>query len=313
MGIKYYAERIGRFFKDSDIRFNYLCILGFYDHMSDEKFIRMKYKRLMHKELNLDNPQTYNEKLQWLKLYDRNPLYTKLVDKYEVKKYVSDRIGEEHVVPIFGVYDNVDEIRLEDLPNQFVLKCTHDSGGFVICKDKESFDFESAKRLLAKRMKRNFYKFSREWPYKDVKPRIIAEKFMDSLGKPESIEYKLTCFGGKADLITVCGGIAHSAFDKRTNDFYDRDFNHLPFYVFYKNPPKALPVPKEIDKIIEFSEKLSEGIPEVRVDWYIHDGVIYFGEMTFFTWGGFCVFTPEEWNRTLGDWIILPEKKKEEL
>lgn len=308
MSLKDVLVRIGRFFTDSDIRFNYLCILGFYDHMSDEKFIRMKYKRLMGEDLDLDNPKNYNEKLQWLKLNDRNPLYTKLVDKYEVKKYVGEKIGDEHVVPLYGVYDTVDEINLEELPDQFVLKCTHDSGGFAICKNKATFDFENAKTLLAKRQKRNFYKFSREWPYKDVKPRIIAEKFMDSLGKPESIEYKLTCFNGKVKLITVCGGIAHAEFEKRTNDFYDREFNHLPFYVFYKNPPKAIPLPDCIDDIIEYSEKLSEGIPEVRVDWYIHDGAIYFGEMTFFTWGGFCKFTPEEWNKTLGEWIILPKK-----
>ena len=208
------------------------------------------------------------------------------------------------------MWNSVDEINFGSLPDQFVLKCTHDSGGFVICKDKKSFDVEAAKKKLDSRLKRNFYIFSREYPYKNVRPRIIAEKYVDSLGKKDSIEYKLTCFNGKVKLITVCGGIAHSALENRTNDFYDREFNHLPFYVFYKNPEKALPIPRQIDEMIEYSEKLAKGIPQVRVDWYIVDGHIYFGEMTFFTWGGFCVFSPEEWNRKLGDWIKLPDEKK---
>lgn len=303
------VNKLIRFISNPKIRFDYLNILGFYKRMPDEKYIKLRYKKWIGEEPNLENPKNFNEKLQWLKLHDRNPVYTKLVDKYEVKKIVADKIGQEHVVPLLGVYDSVDEIDLSKLPDQFVLKCTHDSGGFSLCKDKKTYDFKTAKERLAKRQGRNFYIFSREWPYKDVQPRIIAEKYMDSLGKPESIEYKLTCFNGKVKLITVCGGIAHSSFENRTNDFYDRDYNHLPFYVFYKNAPKPLPIPNEIDDIIRFSEILAEGIPQVRVDWYIHEGTIYFGEMTFFTWGGLCEFTPPEWNQTLGDWIELPNKQ----
>ena len=299
-------SQIGRFITDKDTRFNYLCILGAYNKMSDEKFLKMKYKRKLGIEPDLDNPLTYNEKCQWLKLHDRNPIYTDIVDKYKVKQFVADKIGEEYVVPLLGVYNNFDDINFDELPDQFVLKCTHDSGGFAICRSKKEFDIAAAKKRLESRLKRNFYIFSREWPYKNVKPRIIAENYIDSLGNKDSVEYKLTCFNGKVKMTTVCGGIAHSTFDNRTNDFYDRDGNIMPFYVFYKNSETPLPLPNNIEQIITLSEILAKDIPQVRVDWYMHNGHLYFGEMTFYTWGGYCVFTPKEWDRKLGDWIELP-------
>lgn len=261
----------------------------------------------MGKELNLENPTLFTEKLQWLKLHDRRPEYTKMVDKYEVRKYAAEKIGEEHLIPLLGVWDRFEDIDFDKLPDQFVLKCTHDSGGFYVCKDKKKMNVNAARRKLNRRLKRNYFWGGREWPYKNVKPRIIAEKYIDSLGKPESIEYKLTCFGGEVKFITVCRGIAHDELNKRKNDFYDRDFNFLPFVTtYYANSNIPNEKPKELDTIINICETMSAGIPTVRVDCYIIDGQVYFGEMTFFTWNGFIHFDPPEWDKTLGDWIVLP-------
>lgn len=271
-------------------------------------YLKLHYFFTFKKFLNLKDPKGFNEKLQWLKLYDHNPLYTKLVDKYLVKDYVANKIGAEHVVPLYGVWNEFDEINFDALPNQFVLKCTHDSGGYVVCKDKSSFDKKKAKKIISRVLHRNYYYAEREWAYKNVQPKIIAEKYIDSLGKPESIEYKLTCYDGKVKMITVCSGIAHSSFSVRFNNHFDRDFNPLEFYVFYKKSEKKVELPVQINEIIDYAEKLSQGIPQVRVDFYIHDEVIYFGEMTFYTWGGWCKFNPPEWNEILGSWITLPSK-----
>jgi len=254
--------------------------------MSDEKYLKRVFKMRMGCDLNLKNPKTFNEKLNWLKLYDRNPEYTSMVDKYEVKKYVAEKIGAEYVIPLLGVYNNFDEINFDELPEQFILKTTHDSGGFVICRDKKNFDVEAARKTLNKHLKINYY-----W------------------GKRESIEYKLSCFNGVAKLITICKGIAHTDFDKRTNDHYDRDLNPLKWYAYYKNSPVPVQPPKEIHEIIEMSEKLAAGIPQVRVDSYLIDGKIYFGEMTFYTWAGFIRFNPPEWDEILGSWLELPKLK----
>lgn len=301
MGIKYIVDR--------DFRFYYRARHGKLHKMPDDEYVKRYYKLKTGHELNLENPQRFSEKLTWLKLYDHNPEYTKMVDKYEVKKYVSDIIGEEYVLPILGVWDSVDEIDFSTLPDQFILKCTHNSGSFAVCKDKSLFDFETAKKELAECLKKNYYWGQREWPYKNVKPRIIAEPYLDSLGKPDSVEYKITCADGKLCFGTICRGIAHVEFDKRTNDHYDENFNIMPWYAFYK--PSKNPVttkPKHYDEIVELAKKLSEGIPSVRVDFYVHNDHVYFGEITFYTWGGNIVFTPDEWDYKLGNYIQLPKK-----
>lgn len=308
-----FGEKIIKGFKyvfDKDFRFYYKATHGYYHDMPDEEYLKKMYKYTTGHELNLDDPQRFSEKLQWLKLYNRNPEYTKMVDKYEVKKYVADIIGEEYVLPALAVWDSVDEIDISGLPDQFVLKCTHDSGGFAICKDKKTFDLDKAKKKLSRSMKRNYYWSGREWPYKNVKPRILAEPFIDSLGKPDSVEYKITCADGKLCFGTICGGIAHVEFEKRSNDHYDENFQIMPWYAFYK--PSKAPLtekPKHYDEIIELAKKLSVGIPSVRVDFYVHEDHIYFGEMTFFTWGGFLVFVPDEWDLKLSKYITLPDKK----
>ena len=275
----------------------------------DKLYLKMISYYYLWYWINLTNPKRYNEKLNWLKLNYRNPLYTKLVDKYEVKKYIEEKVGKEHVIPALWVRDKFDDIDFDRLPNQFVLKCTHNSWCIVIVKDKKKINKTDAKNKLEKWLKENYFWLCREWPYKNVKPRIIAEEYIDSLWKPESIEYKLTCFDWVAKLITLCRGVAHAWFDERFNDFYDRDLNPLDFYVRYKNSPKKIPIPKEINEIIDFCEKVSKDIPCVRIDVYLIDWKIYFWEMTFYTRWGYCVFTPKKWDDILWEWINLPKKK----
>ncbi len=287
--------------------FFYLASRGRYDNMPDEEYLRRVYRYVLGCEPDFTHPKNFNEKLNWMKLHDRNPLYTTMVDKYAVKNYVAERIGAEHVIPLLGgPWDRAEDIDFDALPNQFVLKCTHDSGSIVICRDKSSFDREAARKKLTKKLGQNFFLKNREWAYKNVKPRIIAEPFIPSLGKPDSLEYKLTCFGGEVKIITVCRGIAHSSFDARTNDNYDRDGNHLPWYAFYKNAAVEPGLPPQIGEIVDCAEKLTAGIPQVRCDFYLIDGKVYFGEFTFYTWSGLVEFTPPEWNDIMGSWIHLP-------
>lgn len=232
---------IKRFFTDKKIRFGYLSALGFYNKMPDKQYLEKMWKIQMGYELNLENPQTFNEKLQWLKLYDQNPEYIAMVDKYEVKKYVTEKIGEKYIIPTLGVWEHFDDIKFNELPDQFVLKCTHDSGGLVIVKDKSILNIKAAKKKIEKSLKKNYYLNGREWPYKNVKPRIIAEKYITDViseknlknheadqnkSNNDFIEYKMFCFNGEPRLFMVCKGQAHG--QGRTNDFYDLDFNHIP-------------------------------------------------------------------------------------
>lgn len=277
--------------------------------LSDRYYIEHAWKKCMDYPLNLDNPKTACEKFQWMKLHDHNPLYHKLVDKYEVKQYVAERIGWEHVIKTLGIYDNFEQINFSELPNQFVIKCTHDSGSVMVCQDKSQFDVDYAAKYFKKALKNNHYAMSREWAYKTVRPRIIIEEYIDSLGKPESIEYKIICLYGKVTIITVCSGIAHVEWSKRFNDHYDIHGNKIPFWVAYKPAGKPLPPKNELDELIAISEKLATRIPQVRVDLYRHNGQLYFGELTFYTWAGFMDFHPKEYDRILGDMFDLPKNK----
>lgn len=258
----------------------------------------------MGKRLNLKNPQTFNEKLQWLKLYDRNPEYTKMVDKYEVRKYISDKIGEEYLIPLLGVWDSFDEIDFDKLPDQFVLKCTHDSGGLVICRDKSKLDINKARKTINKCLKKNFYKFTREWPYKNVKPRIIAEKFMVDESGTELKDYKFFCFDGTVKALFIA---TDRPYDTKF-DFFDSDFNHLDIRHGHPNSNRELSKPKGFDEMIKLSQILSKGMAHVRVDLYDINGKIYFGELTFFHHGGLVPFDPPKWDEIFGEWLTLPEK-----
>jgi len=276
-----------------------------YRYTSDEKFLKKVYRAYMGRELDLENPRSYTEKLQWLKLYDRKPIYTQMVDKYEVKKLVAESIGEEYIIPTLGIFDSFDEIDFDALPDQFVLKCTHDSGGLVICRDKSKLDMEEARKKLTKFLKRKYYHIWREWPYKNVKPRIIAEKYMEDKKTSELRDYKFFCFGGEAKLIFI-------ATDRQTEgeetkfDFFDMEYNHLPFTNGHPNAKVAPEKPECFDEMRELAEKLSDGIPHVRVDFYEVDGKVYFGELTFSHWSGIVPFEPEEWDYKIGEWIKLP-------
>ena len=279
--------------------------------MPDKMYLQCYWRERLPQsgELDLDNPQTFNEKLNWLKLYYHNPLLHRLVDKYEVKKYVEDKIGGGIIIQTLGVWNTVEEIDLDSLPNQFVLKCTHDSGSVIVCTDKDKFDIEKAKNELKKRQAiTDYYYRNREWAYKGVKPRIIAEEYIDSLGKSDSVEYKMTCINGKVRMITVCSGIAHVEYDKRHNDHFDQEGNRLSFYANYTPAGKELPSKEVLSALIDICEKLTKNLPECRVDLYVHNGNIYFGEMTFYTWGGFINYTPREWDYKMGEWFDLPPK-----
>lgn len=294
------------FANDSRMRFLYLDKLGFYNNWSDEKYLIYKFECLMRYELNLENPITFNEKLQWLKLYDRNPEYTTMVDKFAVKEYVASKIGEQYLIPTLGVWDSFDNIDFTNLPNQFVLKCTHDSGGIVICRDKSTFDRQSAKKKLSDSLKTNFFWCSREWPYKNVKPRIIAEKYIKDNKQGELKDYKLMCFNGKVECSFVCEDRYKDTGLKVT--FYDADWNVMPFERHYPRNSVLCERPKKYDLMVELAEKLSENIPFVRVDFYEVQGKVYFGEMTFYPGAGFEEFNPPEWDKKLGDWLVLPDR-----
>lgn len=276
--------------------------------LNDKLYLTIQYRCLCGKPMNWDNPQTFNEKLQWLKLYSHNPDYTMMVDKYEVKKYVASIIGEEYIIPTLGVWDKAEDIAWDLLPDQFVLKCTHDSGGLVICRNKEHFDKKSCVRKLNKLLNKQFYYKSREWPYKNVKPRIIAEKYMeDEYG--ELMDYKFFCFNGEPKAIFIATDRLNPN-EETKFDYFDMDFKHLDFRGGHPNATKPIHKPIGFEKMKILAHKLSKNMPHVRVDFYEVDGNIYFGELTFYHWGGMAPFDPEIWNYKFGEWIKLPEKKE---
>lgn len=268
----------------------------------DARYLKMLFRSSVGYSLNLNNPMTFNEKLQWLKLYDRNPLYTTLVDKAEVKPWVAERIGWEHVVPTLGVWNSFKEIDFGSLPNRFVLKCTHDSGGLAVCRDRATFNLGEARRKIERSLSRNFYWSSREWPYKNVKPRILAEEYLDS-GESDLPDYKFFCFDGEPKALFVATGRASG--DTRF-DFFDVEFNHLPIENGHPNALSIPERPKSYEKMLEMARILSAGFPQVRVDFYDVQGKPYFGEMTFFHWSGLVPFEPKEYDELFGSWLRLP-------
>ena len=289
-------------------RFDFLCRRGMYKNLVDDAFLKKAFKIKVGRNLDLQNPRTYNEKLQWLKLYNHDPRYTTLVDKYEVKSYVADKIGEEYLIPTLGVWDRFEDIDFSSLPEQFVLKCTHDSGGLVICKDRESLDKDAAKRKIVRCLNQNFYFQNREWPYKNVRPRIIAEQYMEDSETADLRDYKFFCFDGEVKSLYV-------ATDRQTPgeevkfDFFDTDYNHIDVRNGHQNAKQLPQKPKCFEQMKELAAKLSQGIPHVRVDLYEVNGKVYFGEMTFFHMSGFASFEPEEWDYRFGEWLKLPPKQ----
>jgi len=271
---------------------------------SDELFIKLCWKLRMDYPLNLDNPQTFSEKIQWLKLHDRKPIYTIMVDKYEAKKYVANIIGEEYIIPTLAVYDSVEDINFDTLPDQFVMKCTHDSGGLVICRDKSKLNYRNALNKLSKALKRRYFYQNREWPYKSVRPRIIAEQYMEDHKTHELRDYKFFCFNGEPKYCQVISGRT----DVMSIDFFDRDWNHQPFheprvFPFADHMPEC---PAQYDKMWNMAKQLASDKPFSRIDFYNIDGRVYFGEITFYPTSGFGGFKPKEWDLKFGEWIKLP-------
>ncbi len=277
---------------------------GFYDTLSDEKYLSLKFKKRIGRTLNLENPQSFNDKIQWLKLHDRNPRYTLLVDKALVKDYIAETIGKEYLIPTIGTWDKFDDIDFDMLPDQFVLKCNHNSGGLVICKDKALLNKRKAKKQIDYCMRRNYFYVGREWPYKNVVPKIIAEPYMVDDSGTELKDYKLMCFGGKVKCSFTCSNRGKSG--GLCVNFYDKEWKPMPFERHYPRNPIEIEKPECYEKMVEVAEKLSAGIPFVRVDFYQIQGKPYFGEMTFYPGSGMEEFTPEEWDYTLGEWIELP-------
>lgn len=279
----------------------------------DKQYLKWVFRFKMGYKLDLDNPKTFSEKLQWLKLYNRKPEYTQMVDKYEAKKYVANIIGEEYIIPTLGVWDRFEDINFDELPNQFVLKTTHGGGGggVVICKDKALINTEKAKSVLNRSLEQDIYVNLKEWPYKNVKKRIIAETYLSEEVTDENptgdiIDYKFFCFNGEARAMLI-------ATERHSEtgvcfDYFDKDFNHYPFEQGGPNSKKTISKPKKFEEMWQLASKLSEGIPHVRVDLYCIKGNIYFGELTFFDSSGFAEFDPQEWNYKFGEWIKLPTK-----
>ena len=280
-------------------------LLNHFPHiMSDRYFIKVVWKNYTGDKLNLGNPRTFNEKLQWLKLNTRDPLYSTLVDKYAVKEWIANKIGEQYVIPTLAVYDSVDQIDLDKLPDRFVLKCNHDCGSVVICKDKSSFDLDAAKKKLDAALKQNYYWNSREWPYKNVKPRIIAEPYLED-ESGELRDYKVYAFNGQCDYLMLC-------FDRQKGEtkfiYFDRNWAiQKEFSNDGRKYGDTIKVerPHNLDLIFEFAEKLSSGFPFVRVDFYEVNGQLFLGEMTFYPSAGFDGTRPKAIEDYLNKHLII--------
>lgn len=269
----------------------------------DELYLKMLFPLRTGYKLNLKNPQTFNEKLQWLKLNNRKPEMVKMVDKVAAKEYVASIIGEEYIIPTLGVYNSVDEIDFDKLPNQFVLKCTHDSGGIVICSDKSKLDIEAAKAKLRRGLKVNYYYQNREWPYKQVKPRIIAEQYMIDETGWQLKDYKIFCFNGEPKFIEV----DYDRYVGHKLNVYDLNWEFIDFYMTSPNDKDVeIEKPKNLDKMLNFARKLAQEETFVRVDFYSIVDKIYFGEITYTPGSGMIDFHPKEWDEKLGKMLQLP-------
>ena len=302
-------KKANKYISNQEYRLRVNSKLGLYNNMDDKKFIEKMFKATMDYPLNLENPKSFNEKLQWLKIYDRNPLYTKLVDKYKVREYISEKIGEDYLIPLLGVWDDPEEIDFDSLPNKFVLKCNHNSGlGMCICTDKSKIDIKKVKNELKSGLAQNYYLNGREWPYKNVSRKIICEKYMtDETGK-NLRDYKFYCFDGKPKIVGIYQD--RNSDKETTGDFFDMNFEWVNLRFGMPNALNKPQKPQKFQEMIKIAEILSEGMPEVRVDLYISNNKIYFGELTFFDGGGFDKIEPLEWDYKLGSWIKLPKIKK---
>lgn len=296
----------GKFLTNSNYRFLILSGFGKYNYLTDEEYLRRMFEAYSGYKLDLNNPELFNEKIQWLKLYDRRSEYTMMVDKYRVKQYVADKIGEQYVIPTLGVWDSPEDIEFETLPDKFVLKCNHNSGlGMCICKDKSKLNISKVKRNLYKGLKQNYYLTGREWPYKDVPRKIIAEKYMADGEETELKDYKVFNFDGEPRLIQV----DYNRFSNHKRNLYSVDWEYIDAQIQYpKDSSVTIRKPDCLNEMLELAKKLSEGYPHVRTDFYIIEGKIYFGELTFYHGSGIEKFEPYKLEKQMGDWLILPPR-----
>lgn len=274
----------------------------------DKWYLQMLYMREFNKRLDLKDPKTFNEKLQWLKLYDRRPEYVTMVDKYAVKDYVAKIIGEEYIIPTIGVWNKPEDIDWEKLPNQFVLKCTHDSGGLVICRDKSNLDRNAAIEKLRKGLKRNYYWAGREWPYKNVEPKLLAEELLEDVSNINRglVDYKFMCFNGNVKCCFTCTN--RFSRDGLRVTFYDNDWKIMLFERSHPRETCPIQKPYSYEQMKIAAERLSEGLPFARIDFYEINRKPYFGEITLYPGGGYEAFQPEEWDYSFGSWIVLPKQ-----
>lgn len=273
--------------------------------LPDKWYLFFRFKNRVGYWPHLNHPRTFNEKLQWLKLNDRHAEYTQMVDKIDAKKYVASIIGDKYIIPTLGVWNSVDEIEWDKLPNQFVIKVSSDSGGIVVCKDKQTLDIEKAKEKLTNGWGKNYYVHNKEYPYRDLTPRIIAEEYKEDESGYELRDYKIFCFNGEPKILFVASDRQKASEDTKF-DFFDLNWNHLPFTNGHPNSEEHIAKPKNFEEMLEIAKKLSVGIPQVRIDLYNCNGKIYFGEITFFHWSGMTAFDPVEWDFKLGKMIKLP-------
>lgn len=301
------VKKIIRFCLNKDYRFLILANRGFYAYLDDKKYLERMFRVQLGKNLNFENPVTFNEKIQWLKINNRESEYTIMVDKYKVREYISETIGEQYLIPLLGVWDSPDEINFDILPDEFVLKCNHNSGlGMCICKNKSTLNIEKVKQNLSNGLNENYYLLYREWPYKNVEKKIIAEKYMSDQGK-ELQDYKIHCFNGIPKIILVC----RDRFSDTglTEDFFDIEWNHLNISrENCKHSVDKIKAPKNLKLMLRLARILSENIPFVRIDFYEINGKVYFGEITFFPASGLKKFIPEKWDIDLGNEIQLNKK-----
>ncbi len=284
----------------------YLMKKKFFWFLNDKTYIKLLYKLEMGKKLDLNNPKTFNEKIQWLKLYDRKNIYTTMVDKYLVKDYVTNIIGNKYIIPTLGVYDEFDDIDFSKLPNQFVIKSNNDSGGIVICKDKKNLDLIKTKKIINDSLHKNYYYNCREWPYKNIKPKIIIEEYLYDKKGEDLKDYKIQCFNGIPKYIQV-------DFDRFTDhhrNIYDSNWNYVDLEIKYPtNKEKIIEKPKKLEEMLDIAKKLSKNIPYVRIDLYFVNNQIYFGEITFYHGGGYEHFTPSSDDLKWGNLIKLDNLK----
>lgn len=292
--------KIKRIINNPFIIISYLGCKGLLNWIPDKPYLKMVFKANVNMKLDLKNPKTFNEKLQWLKLNDRKSEYTKLVDKYEVRNYIEKTIGKEYLIPLIGIWDKFDDIDFDKLPNKFVLKCTHDSGSVFICTNKSTFNIKEVKKKINKALKKNYFYVAREWPYKNVKPRIICEKFIEGKNTTPD-DYKFLCFNGKVKLIEV-----HiDRFENHKQDFYDENWNKTSISQDGTTSTYIKEKPKQFEEMIKLSEKIAKNKYHVRVDWFISGEKIYFGEITFYDGAGFDAFDNLDDDYLIGSWIDI--------